>query len=120
MNIRCTCGHELDFFTVQEGVRYYCPACGQSERVVDEWPLTVHQLADHRSHHITEAQLAHLRQLNKPLRALKCSNCAWPSSIGELCMLCCDMAEAIMAQAGLMQAHEAWRRARIERRMGLL
>jgi hypothetical protein len=86
----------------------------------DPWPRTQHWLRDHKSHHITQAQLRHLGQLNRPLVPQVCGQCAWPASIGEFCMLCCDMAEAILPQPGLVRAHEQWRQMRLQRRMGLL
>jgi hypothetical protein len=86
----------------------------------ETWTLTEHWLRDHSSHGLTEAYRRHLMQLNRPLRAQICKNCEWPASIGELCMLCCDMAEAIIAQPGLMREHEIWRQMRLRRKAGLL
>lgn len=84
------------------------------------WALTEHQSRDHRSHALTEAQRLHLLHINTPIVARVCQNCGWPASIGCLCMLCCDMAEAIMPQTNLMAEHEIWRQQRLMRRMGLL
>jgi hypothetical protein len=86
----------------------------------EPWPDTEHWRRDHSSHGLTEAQLRHLLAINRPLRPQVCQNCQWPSSIGTLCKLCCDMAEAIMLQSNLMAEHEIWRAQRTMRRMGLL
>ena len=89
---------------------------------IESWPLTLHWLRDHRSHHLTDAQALHIQRLNRPIsgQARVCQGCGWPASIADLCMLCCDMTEAIMPQEGLMQAHEEWRQERVRRRQGLL
>lgn len=121
MNRTCACGHALDFFGTTGGLRSYCSSCGRSQQMPsDEWPGTLHWVRDHRSNNLTDSQAAYLAQRNRPLKPQTCTNCHWPGAIGELCMLCCDMTEAIMPQVGLMQAHEQWRRRQLERRMGLL
>jgi hypothetical protein len=87
---------------------------------MDSWPRTEHWKRDHRSNNITEHQLRYLREVNRPIVANVCEQCGWPASIAKLCMSCCDMAESIFPQKGLVEAHEAFRRQQMERRMGLL
>lgn len=120
MSTTCTCGRKLDFFVVVSGLRSYCSGCGASEVVKDDWPLTLHWLRDHRSHHLTQEQAFLIAARNRSYKPKVCTQCGWPSSIGEVCMLCCDMNEAIMAQKGLMFYHEIWQRQRRERKLGLL
>jgi hypothetical protein len=88
----------------------------------DAFPLTEHWLADHKSHYITEAQIRHILSINRPIsgQARICQQCGWPASIADLCMLCCDMAEAIFPQRNLMLEHENWCQQQVRRRLGLL
>lgn len=86
----------------------------------EAFPQTLHWLVDHRSHYVTADDVARILRINTPLKSHVCKNCKWPSSIGELCMLCCDMAEAVLAQPNLVAEHEIWRQQRLLRRMGLL
>jgi hypothetical protein len=85
-----------------------------------EFALTEHWLVDHSSHGLTESQARHLAQLNKPLRPVVCQNCGWPASIGEYCLLCCDMYMAVAHQKGLVEAHVDYKLQRRRRELGLL
>jgi hypothetical protein len=86
----------------------------------DPWPRTLHWCVDHSSHGLTERQVAHLAQINRPTIKHVCLNCGWPASIGDHCMVCCVMYEAVVGRKGLMRAHLEWRRKQIERELGLL
>lgn len=86
----------------------------------ENWPLTEHWKRDHTSNGITELQVQYLLENSRPLKARICKNCGWPGSKNEICLLCCDMVEALLPQKGLLEAHENWRVRNRLKNMGLL